>query len=166
MRLVALVAVAVLVASCGGARRQPLGPDGVLAAFRGTSPALAEVIDRAAAVAVFPDVEWTEAGAAHPGVLIRADGTREPIVLRSLDAPTAPAGYGAHRLVVLADAGAADALADAPLPLADFTHLHLDGIEPGATLVGAPGWIVTTRQPHLLFPEESPEQQLERATVR
>jgi len=167
MRRVAVAALLVLaVASCAASARRPLGPDGVLAGFRGLSPALAQAIDGADAVAVFPDVEWTRADSTHAGVLVRADGTREPVVLRCASAPTAPAGYADHRVVVVSDARTLANLASAPLPLADFTHLHVDEIEPGASILGAPGWVVSTQRPHLLFPDESPEQQLEVEIVR
>lgn len=162
-RRAAALVLALGLAACAAPKRRPLGPDGVLAGFRGVSPALAEAVDGAAAVAVFPDVEWTAEGCVHAGVLVRADGAREPVLLRCTSAPRAPAGYADHRLVVVGDAATLAGLANGPLPLADFTRLHVDEIEPGATLIGAPGWVVSTRRPHLLFPDESPEQQLERA---
>lgn len=158
--------LAALLSACISPTRQAARPDAVLAGFRGTSAVLSSAMDRAEALAVFPRVQWTEAGCVHEGVLVHRDGRRDPVWLRCLDAPTAPAGYGSHRLVVLQDPAAVARIAAGGLDLDGWPALHPDDLERAVPADDAPGWSLSTRRPHLLFADEEPRLRLEPAPAR
>lgn len=157
-----MVTTLLMLAGCGGARPGGLTADSALLDFRNSNLEVATILDRAAAVAVFIGVEGSEAGGPHDGVLILPDGSRQPVVLRCLEATPAPGGYSYHQLVVFRDESQLEALLAGPIPLDRFVHLEADALLPPEVLGDAPGWVVSTHRPQLLFGDQTVRQQIER----
>lgn len=165
-RAALLLALLGACAACRAAHHDGLTTEEALIGFRETSPAVSEACDRAAAVAVFIGVEDTVVDGAHEGVLVHADGAREAVLLRCLEAPRAPGGYSYHALVILDGPDGVAALRAAPLPLDGLSRLELDEVAGLASLAEGRSYVISTHRPQLLFGAQTVRQQLELAPPR
>ena len=157
-----LLAVAVALAACAAPGPRP-GVErarDVIAGFEEANPAVAELLDRAAAWAVFSDAEDLAHGCSHAGLLFTRDGGTRPCRLRCETRPNAPAGVTSHMLVILLEGSDLEQLARRELELEDAAWLS-----PPATPVGDPDratrWIVATSRVSALHATAPPIQVLE-----
>ena len=158
------IVISVLLPACTGPRGYRLSPERALAGFQEASPLMADLIEGAAAVAVFVSVEGSTEGRQDVGVLLLPDGGREEVVLRCLQDSRAPGGSSYHQLVVLRHPEQVELLRRDSLELDGFVHRTLDDEGTPEDLESAPGWVLSTRRSQLLFGDQKVRQRLESRT--